>query len=59
MARGRALFLLSGVVAAGLASNAWPAERSGCVTCHLDAAMLARNVTPTKVKKSALQSGKG
>jgi hypothetical protein len=51
--------LLSGVLASGVASNAWPAERSGCVTCHLDAAMLVKNVTPSKAKKSALQSGAG
>jgi hypothetical protein len=51
--------LLSGVLAAGVASNASPAERSGCVTCHLDAAMLVKNLAASKAKKSALQSGAG
>jgi len=59
MARARGLWLLSGVLAAGVASNAWPAEKSGCVTCHLDAAMLMRNLAVSKAKKSALQSGAG
>jgi hypothetical protein len=51
--------LLSGVLAAGAGSSAWPAERSGCVTCHLDAAMLVKNLSASKAKKSALQSGAG
>jgi hypothetical protein len=51
--------LLSGVLAAGAATHAWPAEPSGCVTCHLDAAMLAKTVAAVSAKKSALQSGKG
>ena len=40
------------------ASNARAAE-SGCVTCHLDKAMLQKNITPEKGAKSALQSGAG
>ena len=34
-------------------------EQSGCVTCHLDEAMLVKNLSVTQVKTSALQSGAG
>ncbi|MFH1981362.1 MAG: hypothetical protein ABIL58_05940 [Pseudomonadota bacterium] len=34
-------------------------ERSGCVACHLDEAMLVKNLSLTKAKTSALQSGAG
>jgi hypothetical protein len=48
-----------GLVLAGLASGAAAAEPSTCITCHLDEAMLVRNLGETRVKKSALQSGAG
>jgi hypothetical protein len=48
-----------GLMAAGLASNAAAAEPSGCVACHLDQAMLVKNLTVVTTNKSALQSGKG
>ena len=32
---------------------------SDCVTCHLDQAMLEKNITPAKGQKSAMQSGAG
>jgi cytochrome c551/c552 len=50
---------LSGLLAAGAPSATSAAERSGCVTCHLDEAMLVRNLAVSKVVKSALQSGAG
>jgi hypothetical protein len=34
-------------------------EESGCVACHLDEAMLVKNLSATRVKTSALQSGAG
>jgi hypothetical protein len=34
-------------------------ESSGCVACHLDEAMLVKNLSPTQAKTSALQSGAG
>ena len=34
-------------------------EQSGCVTCHLDEAMLIENLGATQVKTSAMQSGAG
>jgi hypothetical protein len=51
--------LLSGLLAAGLASKAMAAEASGCVACHLDEAMLVKNLGGAKAKKSAMQSGAG
>jgi hypothetical protein len=35
------------------------AEPSGCVTCHLDKAMIIKNLSEVKAKKSAMQSGAG
>jgi hypothetical protein len=51
--------MLSGLLGAGVASTAQAAEASGCVTCHLDEAMLVKNLGVTKAKKSAMQSGAG
>jgi hypothetical protein len=51
--------MLSGLLAGGFASTALAAEASGCVTCHLDEAMLVKNLGGTKAKKSAMQSGAG
>ena len=51
--------LLSGFLAAGLASSAWAVELSGCVACHVDEAMLVKNLGGAKARKSALQSGAG
>jgi hypothetical protein len=59
VSRDRRLLLLSGLLAAGLASTALGAETSGCVTCHLDESMLTRNLGASKAKKSAMQSGAG
>jgi cytochrome c551/c552 len=42
-----------------IAAAAAAAERSGCVACHLDEAMLKKNLSPTQVEMSALQSGTG
>ena len=41
------------------ASTAMAAETSGCVTCHLDEAMLVKNLGGATVRKSAMQSGAG
>jgi hypothetical protein len=35
------------------------AETSGCVTCHLDEAMLVKNLGGATARKSAMQSGAG
>jgi hypothetical protein len=59
MWRTRGLVLLSGLLSAVLASEAGAAEPSGCVACHLDEAMLVKNLGAAKAKKSALQSGAG
>jgi len=50
---------LSGLVVACAASAATAAETSGCVTCHLDEAMLVKNLSGATAKKSAMQSGAG
>jgi len=50
---------LSGLLAAGTPSATSAAERSGCITCHLDEAMLVKNLGVVKARKSALQSGAG
>jgi hypothetical protein len=50
---------LSGLLGAGAASAATAAETSGCVTCHLDEAMLVKNLGGATARKSALQSGAG
>jgi len=50
---------LSGLLAAGAPSAASAAERSGCVTCHLDEAMLVKSLSVVKARKSSLQSGAG
>jgi len=42
-----------------LAATVNAEERSGCVTCHLDEAMLVKNLSTDKVKTSDLQSGAG
>lgn len=59
MSRAPGALLLSGLLAAGLASKALAAEASGCVACHLDEAMLVKNLGGAKAKKSAMQSGAG
>jgi hypothetical protein len=59
MSRDRGLLLLSGILAAGLSSTALAGETSSCVTCHLDEARLTRNLTASKARKSAMQSGAG
>jgi hypothetical protein len=59
VSRDRGLLLLSGLLAAGLASTALGAEASTCVTCHLDESMLTRNLGASSAKKSAMQSGAG
>jgi hypothetical protein len=51
--------VFAGLLTAGAASSALAAETSGCVTCHLDEAMLLKNLGETKAKKSAMQSGAG
>jgi hypothetical protein len=51
--------VFSGLLAAGAASTARAAEASGCVTCHLDEAMLVKNLGGIQAKKSAMQSGAG
>ena len=50
---------LSGFLGAGAASAAMAAETSGCVTCHLDEAMLVKNLGGSTARKSAMQSGAG
>jgi hypothetical protein len=50
---------LSGLVVACAASAATAAETSGCVTCHLDEAMLVKNLGGATARKSAMQSGAG
>lgn len=50
---------LSGIMGAGAASAATAADTSGCVTCHLDEAMLVKNLSGATAKKSAMQSGAG
>ena len=50
---------LSGLLGAGVGSAALAAETSGCVTCHLDEAMLVKNLGGATAKKSAMQSGAG
>ena len=59
MSRDGGLLLLTGLLAAGLASTALGAETSGCVTCHLDESMLTRNLSASRAKKSPMQSGAG
>jgi len=51
--------VFSGLLAPGAASPARAADASGCVTCHLDEAMLVKNLGAVEAKKSALQSGAG
>jgi hypothetical protein len=51
--------VLSGLVVAGAPSAATAAETSGCVTCHLDEAMLVKNLGEATARKSAMQSGAG
>jgi hypothetical protein len=49
----------SGLLAAGFPMDSWASGPSGCVTCHLDEAMLVRNLAVSTARKSALQSGAG
>ena len=50
---------LAGLLAVSLASSVLAAEPSGCVTCHLDKAMLVKNLSGAKARTSAMQSGVG
>jgi cytochrome c551/c552 len=50
---------ISGFLGAGAASGAMAAETSGCVSCHLDEAMLVKNLGVATARKSAMQSGAG
>lgn len=59
MLRAHGVLLLAGMLGAGLPVAAPAAGPSGCVTCHLDEAMLVRNLGKSTAKKSALQSGAG
>lgn len=43
----------------GMASMVLAEEQSGCITCHLDSAMLSKNLSGAKSKTSAMQSGSG
>jgi hypothetical protein len=52
-------FALMGLLVVGSPSAVLAAEPSGCVTCHLDEAMLVKNLSGAKAKVSALQSGAG
>jgi len=51
--------VLLGMLAASPASTTFAAEQSGCVTCHLDKEMLVKNLSVSKAKTSAMQSGQG
>ena len=51
--------LLTCLLSIGLASMVLADEQSGCVTCHLDKAMLSKNLSGAKSKTSAMQSGSG
>jgi hypothetical protein len=53
------MLVLAGMLGAGLPTIAPAAGPSGCVTCHLDEAMLLRNLGKSTARKSALQSGAG
>jgi hypothetical protein len=59
MPRARGILVLAGMLVAGLPDAAPAAGPSGCVTCHLDEAMLVRNLGKSTARKSALQSGAG
>ena len=50
---------LSGLLATSFPMNTPASGPSGCVTCHLDEAMLVRNLAVSTARKSALQSGAG
>jgi len=53
------LAALAGLLSVGLASPVPAAEPSGCVTCHLDQAMIVKNLSGAKARTSVLQSGSG
>jgi len=50
---------LAGLLAAVLASSVLAAEPSGCIICHLDEAMIVKNLSGARAKTSAMQSGSG
>ena len=57
---GILLVLLStGLLAYGSTEAKAAANKSGCISCHTDAAKLTANVAKVKAKKSALQAGTG
>jgi hypothetical protein len=51
--------LLACLLAIGLSSAVLAEEQSSCITCHLDEAMVLKNLSAVKAKKSAMQSGAG
>jgi len=59
MSRSPGLALFCGFLASVVPAKISAAETSGCVACHLDEAMLVKNLGVSKAKKSALQSGAG
>lgn len=44
---------------AGLVSTISAVEQSSCISCHLDEAMLVKNLSEAVTKTSSLQSGSG
>ena len=51
--------VLTGLLLFCLAETGQAAELSSCVTCHLDEAMIVKNLSGSKTKISAMQSGSG
>ncbi len=51
--------VLTSLLSIGMASMVLAEEQSGCITCHLDSAMLSKNLSGAKSKTSAMQSGSG
>jgi hypothetical protein len=48
-----------GLLVVSLVAPVLAAEQSSCITCHVDEAMLLKNLSGAKAKKSAMQSGAG
>jgi hypothetical protein len=57
--RNVALAAFMGLLAVNLAAAVLAADHSSCITCHLDEAMLLKNLSGAEAKKSAMQSGRG
>jgi hypothetical protein len=51
--------IVAGLLSLCLSGVVLAAGQSSCLTCHLDEAMLLKNLSKVEVKKSALQSGAG